>query len=193
MSALQAAVDAGLREFGRLDIVIANAGIAPMSVSPLPCEWKDVIDINLTGVYNTIEVALPAMIERDRGGSIVLISSTAGLTGSGRRTPGSVGYTAAKHGVVGLMRTYANSLAPHRIRVNSVHPTGVNTPMVINDAMEEYLADSQAGGAAFENALPVDLLEAIDISNAVMWLVSETGRYVTGISLPVDAGFTNRH
>jgi SDR family mycofactocin-dependent oxidoreductase len=191
--ALQAAVDAGLREFGRLDIVVANAGIAPMTVSPRPDEWKDVIDINLTGVYNTVEVALPTMIEGDRGGAIVLTSSTAGLTGSGRWSPGSIGYTAAKHGVVGLMRTYANMLAPHRIRVNSVHPTGVSTPMVLNEAMDEYLAQLPAGSASFDNALPVSLVEAIDISNAVVWLVSDTARYVTGISLPVDAGYTNRH
>ena len=111
-----------------------------MSRHEKPGAWQDVIDVNLTGVFNTVEIAIPSMIERGQGGAIVLTSSTAGINGIGGRSPGGLGYTAAKHGVVGLMRSYANNLARHRIRVNSVHPTGVRTPMVVNDVMQEFLA-----------------------------------------------------
>ena len=103
-----------------------------------------------------------------------------------------MGYAAAKHGVVGLMRSYANNLAPHSIRVNTVHPTGVNTPMVVNDAMQEFLAQDPTMSNALANALPVPMVEPVDISNAIVWLVSDDARYVTGVTLPVDAGFTNK-
>jgi SDR family mycofactocin-dependent oxidoreductase len=187
--ALKAAFDAGVAEIGPVDIVLANAGIAPMSMHPKPQEWQDVIDVNLTGVYNTVETAKPGMIERGQGGAIVLTSSTAGLTGIGGDTPGGLGYTAAKHGVVGLMRSYANYLAKYSIRVNTVHPTGVNTPMVVNDVMQEFLQADPSMGQAMANALPVDLVQPVDISNAILFLVSDDGRYVTGVTLPVDAGF----
>jgi NAD(P)-dependent dehydrogenase (short-subunit alcohol dehydrogenase family) len=154
--------------------------------------WQDVIDVNLTGVFNTVETAIPAMIERGAGGAIVLTSSTAGLTGIGGAAPGGLGYTAAKHGLVGLMRSYANNLAPHRIRVNTVHPTGVNTPMVVNDIMQAFLQADPSIGQAMANALPVDMVEPVDISNAILWLVSDEARYVTGITVPVDAGFVNK-
>jgi SDR family mycofactocin-dependent oxidoreductase len=190
--ALQAAFDAGVAELGPVDIVLANAGIAPMSLNPRPDEWQDVVDVNLTGVYNTVEVARPSMVGRGQGGAIVLTSSTAGINGIGGDTPGGLGYTAAKHGVVGLMRSYANILAPHSIRVNTVHPTGVNTPMVVNDAMQDYIKADPSMGNAMANALPVDMVEAVDISNAILWLVSDEARYVTGIMVPVDAGFTNK-
>jgi NAD(P)-dependent dehydrogenase (short-subunit alcohol dehydrogenase family) len=137
-------------------------------------------------------IAIPSMIERGEGGAIVLTSSTAGINGIGGPSRGGLGYTAAKHGVVGLMRSYANNLAPHRIRVNSIHPTGVNTPMVVNEAMQEFLAQDPSLGNAMANALPVDMVEAVDISNAIVWLVSDDARYVTGVTLPVDAGFTNK-
>jgi len=188
--AVRAALAEGEAELGPVEIVIANAGIAPMSMTPRPEEWQDVIDVNLTGVYNTVEAARTGMVERGAGGAIVLTSSTAGLTGIGGDTPGGIGYTASKHGVVGLMRTYANILAPHGIRVNSVHPTGVRTPMVINPIMEKFLAADPAMGEHMMNALPVDMLEPVDISHAVIWLVSDDARYVTGVTLPVDAGFT---
>jgi NAD(P)-dependent dehydrogenase (short-subunit alcohol dehydrogenase family) len=122
----------------------------------------------------------------------VLTSSTAGLTGIGGNTPGGIGYTAAKHGVVGLMRAYANYLAPYSIRVNTVHPTGVNTPMVVNEFMQQFLQADPAMGQAMANALPVELVEPVDISNAIVWLVSDAARYVTGVTLPVDAGFVNK-
>jgi SDR family mycofactocin-dependent oxidoreductase len=190
--ALQAAFDAGVAELGAVDIVLGNAGIAPMSMHPTSREWFDVVDVNLTGVYQTVEVAYPSMVERGQGGAIVLTSSTAGLTGIGGNTPGGLGYTAAKHGVVGLMRAYANYLAPHSIRVNTVHPTGVNTPMVVNDVMQEFIQNDPAMGQAMMNALPVDMIEPVDISNAILWLVSDAARYVTGVTLPVDAGFVNK-
>jgi SDR family mycofactocin-dependent oxidoreductase len=189
---LKAAFGAGVAELGPVDIVLANAGIAPMSKREKHEAWRDVIDVNLTGVFNTVETAIPSMIERGQGGAIVLTSSTAGLNGIGGPSRGGLGYTAAKHGVVGLMRSYANNLAPHRIRVNSVHPTGVKTPMVVNDVMQEFLAADPALSGSVANALPVDMVESIDISNAIAWLVSDDARYVTGVALPVDAGFTNK-
>ena len=188
--ALQAAFDAGLAEFGHVDIVLANAGIAPMSIDPQAQEWDDVVATNLTGVYNTVEVALPSILDRGRGAAIVLTSSTAGLHGIGGNTPGGLGYTAAKHGVVGLMRAYANYYGKDSIRVNTVHPTGVNTPMVVNDAMQAFLAADPSMSQAMTNALPVPMIEALDISNAIAWLVSDDARYVTGVTLPVDAGFS---
>ena len=190
VAGLRQAFEAGTAEIGPVDIVLANAGIAPMSRNPVDQEWQDVIDVNLTGVYNTVRVAIPSMIERGMGGAIVLTSSTAGISGFGGNTAGGLGYTASKHGVVGLMRSWANVLAPYNIRVNTVHPTGVNTPMIVNEAMQEILAAAPA--TALMNALPVDLVEPVDISNAILFLVSDEGRYVTGVMLPVDAGFTNK-
>ena len=190
---LRAAFEAGVAELGPVDIVLANAGIAPMSLGEEPrAAWQDVIDVNLTGVFNTVEIAIPSMIERGAGGAIVLTSSTAGINGIGGSSRGGLGYTASKHGVVGLMRSYANALAPHRIRVNSVHPTGVNTPMVVNDVMQEILNADPQMSSSIANALPVDMVEPVDVSNAILWLVSDDARYVTGVTLPVDAGFTNK-
>jgi SDR family mycofactocin-dependent oxidoreductase len=189
---LRRAFEAGTSELGPVDIVLANAGIAPMSLHPQSQEWQDVIDVNLTGVYNTVQTAVPSMIERGKGGAIVLTSSTAGINGIGGDSPGGLGYTAAKHGVVGLMRSYANILAKHSIRVNSVHPTGVNTPMVVNEIMQQFLEQDPTMGQATMNALPVDLVQPVDISNAILFLVSDDGRYITGVTLPVDAGFTNK-
>lgn len=189
---LAAALAAGVSELGRLDIVVANAGIAPMAAAD---GWSDVIDVNLTGTYHTVEAAIPAMSAHGDGGSIVLISSAAGLAGIGSHDAGAIGYTAAKHGLVGLMRVYANLLAPQRIRVNSVHPAGVDTPMINNDYTRAWLADLTVRTGAppdMGNALPVAVLETADIANAVAWLVSEGARYVTGITLPVDAGFINK-
>ena len=191
-AALQTAFDEGVAALGLVQIVSANAGIAPMSMHPSAQEWQDVLDVNLTGVYNTVEVAIGQMIEGGKGGSIILTSSTAGLTGIGGNTPGGLGYTAAKHGVVGLMRAYANYLAQYSIRVNTVHPTGVKTPMVLNEAMQEFIQADPAMGQAMANALPVDMVEPVDISNAVLWLASDAARYVTGTTLPVDAGFVNK-
>ncbi|HUH68712.1 MAG TPA: mycofactocin-coupled SDR family oxidoreductase [Mycobacterium sp.] len=190
---LSAAVQAGLDEFGRLDIVVANAGIAPMQSGG--DGWRDVIDVNLTGVFHTVETAIPTMISQGAGGSIVLISSAAGLAGIGSADAGSIGYAAAKHGVIGLMRVYANLLAKHSIRVNSIHPSGVNTPMINNEFTRQWLADLAAASDSppdMGNALPVQVLQPDDIANAVTWLVSDQARYITGVTLPVDAGYVNK-
>ena len=125
----------------------------------------------------------------------MLTSSVAGLVGLGSPVGGSVGYAAAKHGIVGLMRVYANFLAPYSIRVNSVHPAGVNTPMIDNEFTRSWLdgiAQESQGGPDLGNALPVQALEPEDIANAVFWLVSDAARYVTGVTLPVDAGYVNK-
>lgn len=189
---LKTALAEGIAELGRLDIVIANAGIAPMMGENA---WQDVIDVNLTGAYHTVDVAIRPLIKQGDGGSIVLTSSVAGLVGIGAPLAGSLGYTAAKHGIVGLMRAYANFLAQYNIRVNSLHPAAVNTPMIDNDFTRSWLdglAQQEQGGPDMGNALPVQALEPEDIASAVLWLVSDAGRYVTGVALPVDAGFVNK-
>jgi SDR family mycofactocin-dependent oxidoreductase len=185
------ALQAGLDEFGRLDIVVANAGIAPMQSGA--DGWRDVIDVNLTGVHHTVEVAAPTMIAQGDGGAVVLTSSVAGLIGVGSDDPGALGYVAAKHGIVGLMRLYANLFAKHSIRVNSVHPAGVDTPMINNEATRQWLgAIADKTPQEMGNALPVQVLQPEDIANAVAWLVSDEARYVTGVALPVDAGSVNK-
>ena len=176
----------------RLDIVVANAGIAPMAGEDA---WQDVIDVNLTGVYNTIDVAAKPMVKAGNGGAVVLTSSVAGLVGLGSPIAGSVGYAAAKHGIVGIMRVYANTLAQFNIRVNSIHPAGVDTPMIDNDFTRSWLsgmAQQAQRGPDMSNALPVQTLQVEDIANAVLYLVSDAGRYVTGITLPLDAGYINK-
>jgi NAD(P)-dependent dehydrogenase (short-subunit alcohol dehydrogenase family) len=195
-AALKAALWEGIETLGVPDIVIANAGIAPMAGERA---WQDVIDVNLTGVYHTVDVVMKPMIKAGKGGSIVLTSSVAGLVGLASPMAGSLGYAAAKHGIVGLMRVYANLLAPHSIRVNSVHPAGVNTPMIDNDFTRSWLEglaqDNQGMGDMapnMTNALPVQTLEPEDVANAAFWLVSDAARYITGVTLPVDAGFVNK-
>jgi SDR family mycofactocin-dependent oxidoreductase len=191
LPAMERAVREGVAELGRLDVVLANAGIAPMGNEEEAAQaFRDVIDVNLTGVWNTLRATTPVLVEQGQGGAVVLTSSTAGLKGIGGDSGGGQGYTASKHGVVGLMRSFANSLGPHGIRVNSVHPTAVNTPMVVNEFMQQWLAEDPTIAGALTNLLPVEMLEAVDISNAIVWLVSDDARYVTGVALPVDAGFT---
>jgi SDR family mycofactocin-dependent oxidoreductase len=193
-AALQRVVSESTRELGAIDIVVANAGIA--AVGPgcrSPNVFRDTIDVNLIGVWNTVMATAPGMCEAGNGGAIVLISSTQGLKGvGGDGTPGITAYTAAKHGVVGLMRSFAHWLAQHHIRVNTVHPTGVETPMIMNDAMGEFIAANPAAAQATENLLPVPMIQPADVSDAVAWLVSDQAKYVTGVTLPVDAGFTAR-
>ena len=158
--------------------MVANAGIAPMQAGA--DGWRDVIDVNLTGVHHTVEAAIPTLIEQGDGGSIVLTSSVAGLIGIGSDDAGSIGYVAAKHGIVGLMRIYANRLAPHSIRVNSMHPAGVDTPMINNEAtrrwLEHGIAERPRGWATRCRCVP----QPEDIANAVAWLVSDEARYITG-------------
>jgi len=189
-AAVRALVEEGVAELGRLDIVSANAGIATFVPNAWEMEddvWEETIAVNLTGVWKTLKAAIPAMIDAGNGGAIVITSSTAGLKGMA----GIAHYDSSKHGVVGLMRTLAIELAPHSIRVNTVHPTGVNTPMVVNDYMAQFLSDDFAA-ANMMNLLPVEMVEAVDISNAVLWLASDEARYVTGTCLPIDAGFLQK-
>jgi SDR family mycofactocin-dependent oxidoreductase len=195
--ALKAAVDAGVAHFGRLDIVCANAGIAAMAFKELTIEedlemWNDVVSVNLIGSYYTAKAAIPHLIAGERGGSIVFTSSTAGLKGFGGGQGGGLGYAASKHGMVGLMRTLANALAPHSIRVNTVHPTAVNTMMAVNPGMTAFLENYPGGGPHLQNPMPVGLLEPEDISAAIAYLVSDEAKYVTGVTFPVDAGFCNK-
>jgi len=191
---LAEALGAGTAELGPATIVVANAGIAPMTPgTDLDlAQWYDVIDVNLTGVFLTVEVALPQLLAHGAGGSIIMINSTAGINGIGGPGAGSLGYTAAKHGGVGLMRAYANQLAPHGIRVNSVHPTGVDTPMVSNPAMQAFFRSPEGQANATTNAMKVGMITPQDVANAVLWLASDDARYVTGIELPVDAGYSNK-
>jgi SDR family mycofactocin-dependent oxidoreductase len=195
--ALKGALDAGVAELGRLDIVCANAGIFSFSTEELDEPmWKDMIDVNLTGVWHTTKAAVPHLVEGGRGGSIVMTSSTAGLMGF----PNFAHYVSAKHGVVGLMRTLALELAPHMIRVNSVHPTSVDTDMIHNKATYDLFAPDlenptrEQVGERFQtlNALPIMWVEPRDISNAVLFLASDEARYITGVALPVDAGSTQK-
>jgi SDR family mycofactocin-dependent oxidoreductase len=194
---LKAAFDAGVTELGPAQIVVADAGLATMSLHETHEAWQVVIDVNTASAFNTVEVALPAMIEHGQGGAIVLIGPSAildGIGGPSRGGPSLGGRAAAasKHGFVEQMRSYAGDLARHGIRVNSLHPTGVRTPIVENDALRGLLTANPEAGTAIANALPVDMIESADITSAVAWLVSEEARYITGITLAVDAGFTNR-
>jgi SDR family mycofactocin-dependent oxidoreductase len=193
LGALRAAVEAGVAEFGRLDIVLANAGIIPgIGEGANPSrQFDEVVEVNLTGVYNTVEATRPTMQAQGEGGSIVLTSSVAGLSGrlSLEGNAGLMGYIAAKHGVVGLMRSYANMLAPESIRVNSVHPVGVNTPMIMNAEFAALAEQFPVELGKLKPAMPIEVVEPVDISNAIVWLCSDEARYVTGVTLPVDAGF----
>jgi SDR family mycofactocin-dependent oxidoreductase len=190
VAAIEQVVRAGVAELGGIDIVVANAGICPIgSDAPAYDAFLEVIDVNLTGVWNTVRAAAPILIEQGRGGSIILTSSTAGLKGLGGGSGGGEGYTASKHAVVGLMRTWATQYGQHNIRVNSVHPSGVATPMIINDAMLAFRRErEEQGDTHVSNLLPVELVESIDVSNAIAWLASDAARYVTGVTLPVDGG-----
>ncbi|SEH89251.1 SDR family mycofactocin-dependent oxidoreductase [Mycolicibacterium rutilum] len=195
---MHAAVQAGTDRFGRIDIIIANAGIIRLAgeSEDFMADWQDVIDINLTGVYQTIRAALPVMRDGARGGSIVITSSTAGLKGTASLNASGNAYAAAKRGVVALMQNLANYLAPEWIRVNTIHPTGVLSGMTQNEAMAELMAHAAAGGqnaiSGMENALPLPILQPEDIANAVAFLVSDEARFITGTQWPLDAGFSVR-
>ncbi len=187
-TSLTAAVEGGVAELGGLDAAVANAGVLTVGTwdTTTPEQWRTVVDINLIGTWNTCAAALPHLVER--GGSLILISSAAGLKG----TPLHLPYTATKHGVVGLSRALANELAAQNVRVNTVHPTGVETGMR-PESLHGLLAESRPDLVpVFLNALPVVMAEAIDISNAVLFLVSDESRYVTGLEFKVDAGVTLR-
>ncbi|MFR9802240.1 mycofactocin-coupled SDR family oxidoreductase [Pseudonocardia sp. RS010] len=183
-------------ELGRLDIVIANAGLWNYGLTEEITEeaWRTVIDVVLTGVWHTAKAAVPILKEQRQGGSIIFTSSVGGLAPYANVAH----YGAAKHGVVGLMRTLALELGPSSIRVNTVHPTSVNTPLVHNAPTYALFApdltEEQRTPEALEprfqapHVLPVGLIEPEDVANAVLWLASDEARYVTGVTLPVDAG-----
>ena len=193
--AMREVVKEGVERFRRLDVICANAG----TYSPSPTEWMsddawdETIDINLSGVFRTVRAGLKPMMERGEGGSIVITSSTAGLKGF----YGSPSYCAAKHGVVGFMKSLALEMAPHQIRVNCVHPTSVDTPMIRNAIFQTLVAPEKGQDATWEDAedflrpqqpMGIATIAPRDISNAIMWLSSDEARYITGVSLAVDGG-----
>jgi len=193
--ALKAAVDAGVEQMGRLDIIVANAGIgnggATLDKTSEP-DWTDMIDVNLGGVWKTVKAGVPHILAGGRGGSIILTSSVGGL----KAYPHTGHYVAAKHGVVGLMRTFAVELGAQNIRVNSVHPTNVNTPLFMNEGtMKLFRPDLENPGpddmkvvGQLMHTLPIGWVEPEDIANAVLFLASDEARYITGVTLPVDGG-----
>lgn len=199
LAAVRAVLDEGVAALGgRLDIVCANAAIISQ---PAPTweidvgQWRELIDVTLTGVFVTVKAAIPHMIAAGNGGSIALTSSGAALISGA----GLADYKAAKAGVLSLTRTLACELAEHLIRVNAICPTAVDTPMIQNEALyRSFRPDLDNPGredvkAGFQtmNLLPIPWVDPVDVSNAIVWLASDAARYVTGITLPVDAG--NQH
>jgi len=189
---LTAALDDGVARLGRLDIVVANAGIVRFGTVEELTEqaWRDVIDVNLTGVWHTVKAAIPRL-RAAGGGSIIIIGT--GLKGK----PNLGHYAAAKHGLVGLMQSLANELAPDMVRVNTVHPSAVDNDMIHNQALYHQLLPDHQGDITRQeiepvfqtlNALPIPWVESVDISNAALFLASDEARYITGVTLPVDAG-----
>ncbi|GAA1867092.1 mycofactocin-coupled SDR family oxidoreductase [Pseudonocardia ailaonensis] len=180
---------------GRLDVVVANAGIAGTGDSTLemtPAQWADMIDVNLTGVWHTAKVAVPHMVAAGRGGALVITTSVAGS----RAYAGIGHYVAAKHGATGLMKALALELAPHRIRVNAVAPTNVDTPMIQNeqlwrrtcpDVEQPTRADYESRARSI-NVLDEAWVDPSDVSEAMVYLAAESGRYLTGTTLPIDLG-----
>ncbi len=195
VEALKSAVADGVAQLGRLDIVSANAGIgsSPHRAWEMPEDvWRDMLDVNLTGQWHTVKAAVPHMIEAGNGGAIVLTSSMAAI-----RTYANIAhYSAAKHGMVGLMRVLAVELGEYGIRVNSLHPTQVDTPMIMNDAsMKLFRPDLEhpteadfAAASQTMHTLPIPWVQPVDISNALLFLASDEGRYVTGMEFPISAG-----
>lgn len=192
---LKAGVDAGVEELGGLDIIVANAGIGNGGDTLDQCsehDWQEMIDVNLSGVWKTVKAGVPHLISGGKGGSIILTSSVGGL----KAYPHCGNYVAAKHGVVGIMRSFAVELGQHSIRVNSVHPTHVSTGMIMNEGtwkmfrpdLENPGPDDMAPICQLFHTLPIPWVDAVDISNAVLFLASEEARYITGVTLPVDAG-----
>ena len=193
--ALKAAVDSGVEQLGRLDIIVANAGIGNGGATldkTSEGDWTDMIDVNLAGVWKTVKAGVPHILAGGRGGSIILTSSVGGL----KAYPHTGPYVAAKHGVVGLMRTFAVELGAQNIRVNSVHPTNVNTPLFMNEGtMKLFRPDLENPGpddmkvvGQLMHTLPIGWVEPEDIANAVLFLASDESRYVTGVTLPIDGG-----
>lgn len=198
LAALEQVVDEAVDRFGHIDIVSANAGISGVGKTweLSEAEWDDMIDVNLTGVWKTIKAVAPTMIAADRGGHIVVTSSFCGQRG----LENLAHYTAAKHGIIGMARTLANELGPHGIRVNSVLPGNIRTPLTQNDSLFSLFRpdlDKPTNAdvdpvVAEMTSLDVAWLDPRDISNAICWLSSDEARYITGVCLPVDGGWANR-
>jgi SDR family mycofactocin-dependent oxidoreductase len=193
--ALKAAVDSGVEQLGRLDIIVANAGIGNGGQTldkTSEADWDDMIDVNLSGVWKSVKAAVPHILSGGNGGSIILTSSVGGL----KPYAHTGHYIAAKHGVIGLMRTFAVELGQHSIRVNAVCPTNVNTPLFMNEGtmklfrpdLENPGPDDLAVAAQFMHVLPIGWVEPVDVSNAVLFLASDESRYITGLPVTVDAG-----
>lgn len=198
LAGMQAATDRGAERLGGLDVVCATAGITSrgMAVELDENAWRTMLDINLTGVWHTCRAGAPHLIARGAG-AMILTSSIAGLRG----LVGVAHYTAAKHGVVGLMRSLANELAPHHVRVNCINPTNVDTPMIQNDIVSSAFRPDLdrpptraefADAARSMNMLAVPWIDPVDVANAALFLASDEARYITAITLPVDAGATQR-
>ena len=191
LAALQSLVADAITEFGRLDIVAANAGVmsAGRAWELSETQWREVIDVNLTGTFFTLKATVPAMIAAGNGGSIIITSSTAGRKGA----PFVAHYAASKHGVVGLARTFALELGEHDIRVNTVHPVGVRTEMIAGPHLQELLPSiALTIGPTYMNTLPYDFIEPEAVSNMVSWLAGDESRYCTGAQFVVDLGNTSR-
>lgn len=198
LNAMQAATDRGAERFDGLDAVCATAGITSrgMAIELDENTWRTMLDVNLTGVWHTCRATAPHLIARGAG-SMILTSSIAGLRG----LVGVAHYTAAKHGVIGLMRSLANELAPHNVRVNCISPTNVDTPMIHNDLVSSAFRPDLdrpptraefAEAARSMNMLAVPWVDAVDVANAALFLASDEARYITAVTLPVDAGATQR-
>lgn len=187
--ALMQAIDTGVAELGKLDVVVANAGICIVESwdRVTPAIWQNTIDTNLTGVFNTVQLSAPHIIAQGQGGSIILTSSAAGIKGLPFLTP----YVAAKHGVTGLGRAFAAELAKHNIRVNTLHPTGVETLMgEVGEAFTAHIDENPVLGGMLTNMLPVQLTQPRDQANAVLFLASDEAKYITAMAMTVDAGNT---
>ena len=193
--AMKDAVDSGVEQLGRLDVVVANAGIGIVGTELHELDenrWQKMIDINLTGVWKSVKASVGHILAGGRGGSIILTSSVAGL----KAHPHVGHYVSAKHGVVGMMRTFAVELGQHNIRVNTVHPTQCNTPLMMNETtyrlfrpdLDDPGPDDIAPISQLLHVLPIPWVEPEDIANAALFFASDESRYVTGVTLPVDAG-----
>ena len=191
LDALEAGVQTGIDTLGEIDFVVANAGVVAIGETDTRAEplFTTIVDTNLKGVWHTLVATVPSIVRKGRGGSVVLVSSSQGLVGrGGDGSTAMFAYAASKHGVVGLMRSAANAYATHKIRVNSVHPSGVATPMILNDFVINRMLENP-NPAVSQMLLPdVPLVEPQDVTEAVLWLLSPRARYVTGITVPVDAG-----
>jgi SDR family mycofactocin-dependent oxidoreductase len=187
--ALQAVVDKAVASLGGLDIVVANAGIAAFGAGEPDVQFRDIIDVNLVGTWHTLEAAVPHL--RARGsGSVIIISSSAGTNGKTSEIgAGTQAYVASKHAVIGLMRNYALDLGRQGIRVNAVTPCGVDTPMINFDRGASLQEKAASLPWDLSNVIPVPYVQPGDISDAVAWLAADASRYVTGVVLPVDAGY----